>query len=57
MNTQQIINYLDLTLQNATEYDDNDNIPPSMRYSTNTDLLVCNIKILIKLLENTNETK
>ncbi len=56
MNVQQIKQFLELSLQETSKYEENDNIPPSQRYSVDGNHLASNITLLLKLLESDNET-
>lgn len=51
MNTEQIIMYLNKSIDASTVYDNSDHLPPSGRTSVNGGQLVQHLLILISLLE------
>lgn len=51
MNTEQIIMYLNKSIDASTVYDSSDNLPPSDRTSVKGEQLVQHLLILISLLE------
>lgn len=55
MNTEQIILYLNKSIDASTNYDNSDNLPPSHRTVVNGNQLVQHLFILISLLESRHE--